>query len=177
MPHVIEIDPEPKIHVSDNSLADMIRGGIGYVSPFGGHAEAPLPVATTTPQTVSNLPPLHVGPTPHSSPRVKGSPLPPPSIPYPSDIGPPAEGITPAPQRPTSSANSSFLTPEDIQFYDNLRSLNLPTAEIASMMEALRAQRGAANNPTTDSSSLDSVCRELDVDPDGAPPAYHPKAD
>ena len=67
----------------------------------------------------------------------------------------------PAQQR-ISAASDSVLTPEDAQYFNHLRSLNIPAAEIAVMIEALREEREIENSRAESSSG---AARESETGP------------
>jgi len=80
------------------------------------------------------------------------------------------ETMSPA-QRPVVVASGNLLTSEDARFFNNLYSLNVPAADIATMMEAMRAEREADNRMAESSGGA------LHVQPESAaPPGYDFKA-
>jgi hypothetical protein len=72
---------------------------------------------------------------------------------------PPAVEPTPL---PAGAGPGNLLTPEDARFFNNLYSLNVPAADIATMMETMRAEREAVSRMEGSSSGAVPV----------APPGY-----
>lgn len=86
-------------------------------------------------------------------------------------VTPPASSMgsqAPSTQHRTSNASQSFLTPEDARFFNNLQNLNVPAAEIATMIEARRAEREAAWR----SQSRSGVAVNREANQGDAPPRY-----
>jgi len=67
----------------------------------------------------------------------------------------------------------SGLTEEDARFFNNLYMRNVPAADIASMMEALRAERDPADTANRmEPASGPIISEALHVEPDTVPPRY-----
>jgi hypothetical protein len=73
-------------------------------------------------------------------------------------------------QRSPSATPGHLLTPEDARFFNHLYSLNVPVADIAIMMETMRAEREATNGMEQSSSGTVRVAPESV--PSVAPPGY-----
>jgi len=161
-----DIDSESKNQVSNGDPMPTEGRVLPYVHSFREDTDVPA-TDTSNNQTHQTTQPL----------TASVSSLPPASTPHASDTGTPAAEIIPFTQRPTSRDAAEHvltpLTPEDTQFFANLYNLNVPAAEIASMMEAVRTGRQATSG--TESSISGVVRREGALDSE-APPEYDFKA-
>jgi hypothetical protein len=74
-------------------------------------------------------------------------------------------------QRSLGATPGHLLTPEDARFFNHLYSLNVPAADIATMMETMRAGREATNG-MEQSASSGAVRVAPESVPSVAPPGY-----
>lgn len=167
---LLDISTEAKIPIfgshNGHHLMPSEVGSLPHMSSSGEEVAAPVAAFSNRhARMMLTLPQPSAYPVPRS-PRG--------STPHEGGIASPAAEVTLSTQRPSSSANEHTLTPGDTRFFANLYNLNVPATEIASMMEAVRAERETVKR--TGGSSSGIVHRDPEVGMDGPPPRYDFKA-
>ena len=149
----VEIDPDPIVAMSEN---DPLR--LGDDQPYtlnrtltnsGAEALSTTTVDQSSPQMTKALPPranhiAHLSPTALDIPTAL-VPSPPANIPI-------SAVVQPSTQHPNSAAPGIHVTPQETQLLNSLYSRNVPAAEIAAMIEAMREARDASPNRVEGSS-------------------------